>query len=140
METNRLYNIAEKSGITVDFLSLHENLALSLELDGKGFIALDKKLVGRTAAERVALAHELGHLATGATYQVGDDPERVRRAEAAAHKWAINTLVPFGELMKALSEGEENLSFLADRFGVTEEFMHRAIKFYRKTKSAKRKK
>lgn len=136
METNRLYSIAESRGITVDFMPLSENVALSVELDGKGFIAIDKRLVGRNAAERVALAHELGHLATGATYAVGDDSGSVRRAEAAAHKWAILHLVPYGDLLAALKSGVESLSDLAEQFCVTEEFMEKTIKFYSETKSA----
>ena len=35
METNKLYNIAENNGITIDFISLCENPALSLEYGGK---------------------------------------------------------------------------------------------------------
>lgn len=130
METKKLYNIAESEGITVDFVALPENVALSLKLGDKGFIALDKNLVGRTAAERVALAHELGHLATGALYTPDADPKVVRRSEHMAHRWAINALVPYGELLKAIKSGEENISFLADRFGVTEDFMQSAIKHY----------
>ena len=136
METTKLFNIAEQEGITVDFLPLRENLALSVEVDGKGFIALDKRLVGRTAAERVALAHELGHLATGATHGIRATARQVQKSELAAHRWAIEVLVPFGELVAAIKSGEEGISELADRFTVTEEFMVKALHFYRETKSA----
>jgi Zn-dependent peptidase ImmA (M78 family) len=136
METNKLYSIAESHGITVDFLPLCENSAISVELEGKGFIALDKRLVGRNAAERVALAHELGHLATGAVYAVGANTETVRKNELAAHRWAIRHLVPYSELLKAVREGEESLSDLAEHFSVTEDFMERALRFYSETKSA----
>ena len=137
METNKLYNIAESRGITVDFLPLRENPAISLELEGRGFIALDKGLVGRTAAERVALAHELGHLATGAVYSVGASAETVRKSELAAHRWAIRHLVPYCELVKAVAGGEETLSDLAETFCVTEDFMEKALRFYSENKSAK---
>ena len=133
MEINTLYNIAETKGITVDFLSLKENPALCLELGGKGFIALDKGLVGRSFAERVALAHELGHLLAGALYKPGEDNASVLKHEQAAQKWAIKILVPLEELIKALKEGNENLSLLAERFEVTEEFMQKALAFYSKS-------
>ncbi|MEE0927874.1 MAG: ImmA/IrrE family metallo-endopeptidase [Acutalibacteraceae bacterium] len=136
METNKLYSIAESRGITIDFLPLCENNAISVELEGKGFIALDKRLVGRNAAERVALAHELGHLATGALYSVNAETETVRRQELSAHRWAIRHLVPYCELLSALKSGVESLSDLAERFCVTEEFMEKTIKFYSETKSA----
>ena len=136
METNKLYNIAENEGITVDFISLCENPAISLEVGGKGFIAMDKNLVGSQSAERVVLAHELGHLATGAMYSVGSDKSTVIKRERAAQRWAVNALVPYAELLKALAAGEEDLERLAERFSVTEEFMQRAIKYYLETKTA----
>ena len=135
METNKLYNIAENEGITVDFITLYENPAFSLEIGGKGFIAMDKTLVGSNAAERVALAHELGHLATGAMYSVGSDKSTVIKRERAAQRWAVNALVPYAELLKALASGEEDVERLAERFSVTEEFMQRAIKHYLETKT-----
>ncbi|MBE6781260.1 MAG: ImmA/IrrE family metallo-endopeptidase [Ruminococcaceae bacterium] len=136
MEINKLYNYAEESGITVDFMPLKENLAFSLDLNGKGFIALDKGLVGRTAAERVALAHELGHLATGAVYCPSDDPKTILKNEQAAHRWAINLLVPYPKLVEALKDGDEDLSTLSDRFGVTEDFMQKVLIHYSQSKSA----
>ena len=131
METNKLYNIAENEGITVDFISLCENPALSLEVGGKGFIAMDKNLVGSQSAERVVLAHELGHLATGAMYSPSDDSETVKKRERVAEGWAVNALVPYTELLSALSGGDEDLASLAERFSVTEEFMEKVIRFYR---------
>ena len=131
METNKLYNIAENEGITVDFISLCENSALSLEFDGKGFIAIDKNLIGTPSAERVALAHELGHLTTGAMYSPSDDSETVKKRERVAEGWAVNALVPYTELLSALSGGDEDLASLAERFSVTEEFMEKVIRFYR---------
>ncbi len=136
METNKLYSIAESRGITVDFLPLRENAAISVELEGKGFIALDKRLIGRNAAERVALAHELGHLATGAVYSVGASTETVRKNELAAHRWAIRHLVPYAELLRAVKSGEESITDLAEHFSVTEAFMEKALRFYSETKSA----
>ncbi len=133
METKALYNIAEKSGITVDFLSLKENPALCLELGGKGFIALDKGLVGRSYAERVALAHELGHLLAGALYPVGQDQNTVLKHEQVAQRWAFKLLVPFDELLPLLKEGTDSVSELAERFEVTEEFMQKALGFYSET-------
>ena len=131
METSKLYNIAENNGITVDFVSLCENPALSLEYGGKGFIAIDKNLTGTPSAERVALAHELGHLATGAMYSLGADHETVKKRERAAERWAVNALVPYTELLKVLNMGVEDIAGLAERFSVTEEFMEKVIRFYR---------
>jgi Zn-dependent peptidase ImmA (M78 family) len=77
------------------------------------------------------LAHELGHLATGAMYSLGADHETVKKRERAAERWAVNALVPYTELLKVLNMGVEDIAGLAERFSVTEEFMEKVIRFYR---------
>ena len=69
METLKLYNLAEKSGITVDRFSLPENGSVSLLHDGKLYIALDSN-IKTNAEERVCLAHELGHCETLGFYKI----------------------------------------------------------------------
>lgn len=130
METNKIYNIAENKGITVDFFDLEQNPAVSLMLGDKGFIALSKKLCSGSAKERVILAHELGHHLAGAFYSE-DAPITVRRKkERLADRFAIELLIPYGELMSVAADGDQSVSHLAERFGVTEDFMQKAIKFY----------
>lgn len=133
METNILYNIAEEQGITVDFLDLKQNPAFSLLLGDKGFIAMDKKLCSGSAKERVALAHEIGHHAAGAFYSADAALTARRKKERLADRFAIELLVPYGELMSAAADGDQSVSFLAEHFGVTEDFMQKAIKYYCET-------
>ena len=130
METNKLYNIAENNGITVDFFDLEQNPAVSLMLGDKGFIAMSKKLCSGSAKERVALAHEIGHHAAGAFYTADAPVLSRRKKEKIADRFAIELLVPYGELMSAAADGDQSVSFLAERFGVTEDFMQKAIRYY----------
>lgn len=136
METRKLYNIAKEEGITVDFFSLPEAKGLSLLVAGKRFIALDKGAVCGEATERVLLAHELGHHTADALYGIEAEGTLRKRKERRADRWAIERLVPYGELLDAIKQGDETVPFLADRFGVTEDFMQKALKFYYENKSA----
>lgn len=130
METNKLYNLAEKQGITVDFFDLEQNPAVSLMLGNKGFIAMSKKLCSGSAKERVALAHEIGHHAAGAFYTAEASAAQRGKKERLADRFAIELLVPYRELMSAAADGDQSVSFLAERFEVTEDFMRKAIKYY----------
>ena len=53
-----------------------------------------------------------------------------RRHENRADKWAIQKLIPVSELDDAVAEGCTELWELAERFGVTESFMRKAVCYY----------
>ena len=128
MELNNLYNIAEDEEISVFFMPLPHSRGMVLDRNNEFFIGVDNKV--SPFEEKVILAHELGHCMTGGGYpQDGDSLIRVR-LEKKAHNWAIERLIPLNELKEAIKQGVEALSCLADRFGVTEDFMQKAIKHY----------
>ena len=135
METSRLYKIAERERISVDFADLPHTRAFSIMVAGKKFIAVDKNVSPESSEERVMLAHELGHLATDALYSVDSPPLYRKRFERKADIWAICKLIPLPSLKKAYKEGCESVSSLAEHFSVTEEFMQKAIKYYSEKKS-----
>ena len=53
-----------------------------------------------------------------------------------AERWAIERLVPLCELKMAIKQGDEAISDLAIRFGVTEGFMSKVFEHYASVKSA----
>lgn len=130
METSKLYSLAEKTGVTVDFLSIPTAKAMVLELYGKTFLAIDKDVRADSAEERVLLAHELGHIETNSCYEVASSISLREFCERKAERWAINTLVPLKDLVDAYKNGNESIQSLSEIFGVTEEFMEKALKFY----------
>ena len=134
MEIINLYNIAEKSGISVNFFPLKENKGIYLEIDGKEYIALSNKC--STADEKVVLAHELGHCLTGGGYDLESGSLMRIRLEKMAERWAIERLVPLCELKTAIKQGDEAIPDLAERFGVTEGFMNKVFEHYCGVKSA----
>ncbi len=129
MKTSRLYSIADRDKITVDRTSLKENTSISLNLSGNLFVALDSGLTG--AKERVCLAHELGHCETMSFYNIYSPCDVRGRHEYRANRWAISNLIPHAQYKKALKRGYTDIYSLAEYFGVTAEFMQKAVDFYK---------
>ncbi len=136
METTKLYSIAEDSGIAVSFLAIPICRGIALETENGYHIALDSSGELSSSEEKVLLAHELGHCMSGGLYTPDCDSIIRLRNEKKAELWAIETLVPLSELRAAIKQGDEAVSCLAERFGVTEDFMQRVIKYYCETKTA----
>ena len=130
METNKLYSLAEDTGVSVDFVNIPTAKAMVLELYGKTYLAIDKAVRSGSAEERVLLAHELGHIETNSCYKVTSSLSLREFCERKAERWAINTLVPLEELIYAYKNGNESIQSLAEIFGVTEDFMQKALEFY----------
>ena len=53
------------------------------------------------------------------------------RHEYRADKWAVHALLPRQELERAVKEGCTEVWELAERFGLTEDFIRRAAYVYR---------
>lgn len=130
METEKLYNIAENDGIALDFYPMPKNISAAIDFGGKHFIAIDPMVLGNTALERVCIAHELGHLKTGSTYNIYAPLDLRAKHENRANKWAIDTLIPREDLLLAIKKGYRDICSLAEYFSVTEEFMKKALEIY----------
>lgn len=129
METNRLFGIAQKHGITVDRFNLPENRSVSVNSGGRLYIALDKAVSG--ANEKVCLAHELGHCETMSFYNIYSPFDIRGKHERRANNWAIKKLVPKSRYFSALKKGYDNVYSLAEYFGVTNDFMQKAVEYYK---------
>ena len=103
--------------------------ALTIQLNGADAwgIFLDKGRMKTRAEEESAALHEAGHYATGATHRVCSPYDLVEKHERKADKWAVERKLSAEELDDAVAEGCTELWSLAERFGVTEEFMRRAV-------------
>ena len=132
MRTEALYKIVTANNITLDTHPLPENKSLCLELGDRLFIAIDPEILQNAASERVCLAHELGHCETGSFYNLYSGFDVRQKHENRADKWAITNLIPEKELNQAIHNGNHDLYSLAEYFCVTEEFMKKALKLYKK--------
>lgn len=126
-----LYRFAEEKDISVDDFPMH-NRSLAVDFGGNEYgIALNEALLPTSSEKKVALAHELGHCETGSFYNLNNPLDLRRRHEYRADRWAIRSLIPREELEAAIQSGIREVWDLAEHFGVTDEFMIKAIHYYR---------
>ena len=106
----QIYQFAEKQGISIDELNMGHSVAISLP---QGWIAIDPKRLPTQVEKKECLAHELGHVETGAFYNV-DSPCDIRgKHENKANKWAIQHLISESELDEAIANGYTEIWSLA---------------------------
>ena len=104
---------------------------MSVQLpNGAQYIGMDESVVDGGAQERVHLGHELGHCLTGSFYSVYTAVDCRQRHENRADKWAVLELIPVDDLDDAVAQGCTELWELAERFGVTEDFVKKAVCYY----------
>lgn len=131
MTLEDLYETAEAYHIQVDAFDLHTCESLSLmDADGSCYVAIDPFKLTSNADEKTKLGHELGHCETGSFYNQYSPFDLRQRHENRADKWAIKKLVPKDELNAARGKGYTEVWELAEYFGVTEDFMRKAICWY----------
>lgn len=125
-----LYNELNGAGVRFYHWNMAEDRAAIIELGGQYGVFMDFGNIHSSAEELVAVAHEGGHISTGATHRVNSPYDLVEKHEHKADKWAIRKLIPEEELKQAMASGCTELWQLAERFGVTEEFMKKAVCWY----------
>lgn len=104
--------------------------AATLEINKQYAIFIDQSKFSTTRSMKGAIAHELGHCATGCTHKVCSPFDLVEKHEYIANRWAIERYLPF-ELMKdAMEHGYAETWSLADYFDVPEDFVIKAIQYY----------
>ena len=97
--------------------------------DGSCVIGIDCTKM-TDSQEKTQLAHEIGHCETGSFYSRYVQVDSRQRHENRADKWAIQKLIPEDELDEAVANGCTELWELAEHFGVTEDFMKKAVCWY----------
>ena len=131
MEVLALYELAKQQNIEVIQFPMKENGSMSVTLeDGSCFIGIDQTVRDSGIQERTHLGHELGHCITGSFYNRYATIDHRQRHENRADKWAIRHLIPVEDLDEAVADGCSDLWELAERFGVTEQFMKKAVCYY----------
>lgn len=126
-----LYRYAEKRNIEIVTFPLPETASMSIEAEsGVCYIGVDYSKIENETDERVHLSHELGHCVTGSFYNRYAKMDIRQKHENRADKWAIRKLIPVEKLDTAVAEGHTELWDLADYFGVTEDFIKKAVCYY----------
>lgn len=131
MEIRSLYDLAKQENIGVLDFPMPCSGSMSVMDDrGRCYIGMDCRVKDGGTQERVHLAHELGHCITGSFYNRYAAMDSRRRHENRADKWAVEALIPVEKLDDAIAEGCCEVWELAERFGVTEEFIRKTVCWY----------
>ena len=131
MELKQLYELAEQENIPVLTFPLPETGSMSVMDDtGQCYVGMDPELRDGDVAERVHLSHELGHCITGSFYNIYAAVDHRQRHENRANKWAVQQVIPVEKLDDAIAGGCTELWELAEKFGVTEDFVRKAVCYY----------
>jgi len=126
-----LYEYAQSRGIGVYWFELGCAESLSYcDAAGECYVAMDPWRLHTVEEEKTKLGHELGHCCTGSFYNRWAACDVRRKHENRADKWAIARLIPEEALDEAVADGHTELWDLAEHFGVTEDFMRKAICWY----------
>ena len=127
-----LYVYAEQHHIDIDFISTSHAKSMSIIFpDGETSILINPRKMDSTATEVVSVAHELGHCVTGSFYNLYSKYDIRKKHENMADKWAIMHLVPQDKLEHAVKTGHTEIWDLAEEFCVTEDFMRKAVCWYK---------
>ena len=131
MDTAQLYTLADQQNIPIFTYPMPHSASMSVMTpEGACYIGMDASVRGGSTRERVHLAHELGHCCTGSFYNMYAKADNRRRHENRADKWAIRHLIPVDALDDAIAAGDTQLWELAERFGVTEDLIRKAVCYY----------
>lgn len=131
MDIQDLYRIAEQENIAVVTFSMPISGSMSImNDDGSCCIGIDDTVRDNSTQERVLVAHELGHCITGSFYNKYAAVDSRQRHENRANKWAVRQLISMDDLDKAIADGCTEVWELAERFGVTEDIVRKAVCYY----------
>ena len=129
-----LYEYAEQQGYDVYWYNLDcdglESISVMRVSDCKCFIAIDPFTLLSDADELVKGLHEIGHCDTGSFYNEYAACDIRKKHENRADKRAIELRLSADDLDQAVADGHTDLWDLAEHFGVTEEFMRKAVCWY----------
>lgn len=125
-----LYNKLSDLGIRFYTWDLDSYKAATIEIDNKYGIFVDLSNIQTSAEEIVVIAHEGGHAVTGSTHKLYSPYELIEKHENTADKWAIEHTITEDELDDAIAEGCGEYWQLAERFGVTEDFVKKTVCWY----------
>lgn len=127
MDLPGIYRLARQENIPVLLYPMERCQSMSIETETGCYIGMDPGVCDGGAKELTHLSHELGHCVTGSFYNAWSAHDLRRRHEDRANKWAVRTVIPERALDEAVALGNTSLWELAEYFGVTEEFMRKAV-------------
>ena len=126
-----LYNDLNALGVKFYCWDLDGERAATLEMNGQYGVFMDFSNIRTLAEELVVVAHEGGHICTGATHKVSSPYDLIAKHEYKTNKWAVEKCISEEDIKNAIAKGHTEIWDLAEYFGVTEDFMKMAVCWYK---------
>lgn len=130
VDLKTIYNDMDHFKVSFFTYDVGEEKSVTLELNHKYAIFIDPFRIETIPEMKRALAHELGHCATGCTHTVSSPLDLIEKHEYKANKWAIERYIPFDSLCQAIKEGYTERWQLAEYFDMPEAFLEKALQYY----------
>lgn len=130
MDLSVLYRDAQNLGVRIYPYAIGFAGAATLEVADRYGIFVDFDRLGSLQEFKTALAHELGHCATGCTHRVSSPYDLICRHEYKANRWAIQRYLPFEALQEAVAAGCTEPWQLAEYFQLPEHAVREALAYY----------
>jgi len=108
----------------------------SMSIEGRSAVFLNKSRIESTGEKTCVLAEEIGHIETGTLLpcEVYQNPEYLRwlkeKNKRRAKKWAIEKILPYEDIQRALYTQHTEVCDLAEELGVPAEYLQAAIEYY----------
>lgn len=125
-----LYQKLCDAGVSFFTWDIEDKAATTIEMAGRYAVFMDFDCICTRKKELAVLAHEGGHIMTGATHRICSPYDLIAKHEYKADKWAVQEVIPKDKLDAAVAEGYTDLWDLAEKFNVPEDFMRKAICWY----------
>lgn len=129
-----VYQDVRNLGVTLIPYSIGFTDAATLEMDGRYGIFLDFEQFETMADYTAALAHEVGHCATGTTHAVHSPFELISQHENRANRWHYERYLPFSYLHSLMQQGYTEPWQLAEASGWPESTIRAALHYYTQCK------
>lgn len=104
--------------------------SVTIKVGGRFGVFMDDAKIRTRAQELDAASHEWAHIVSDATYGVDAPAGTVMKAETRATRTQIERVLPYIEMLKAMRAGDTTAFALAERFGITEDLVHKAYDYY----------
>lgn len=134
MELLDLYSFTERNNIKIMSYNLETLNAVTIKLD-KYFIGINKNIIKSEKAEKLILAHEIGHCMTDHFYFLKDinNPlykQNIEKAEREADDYAISLLVSPEEIMQAQNKFNNDAE-IAEELNISITLLRKAVGYYK---------
>lgn len=135
MDLLDLYSFTERNNIKIMSYNLETLNAVTIKLD-KYFIGINKNIIKSEKAEKLILAHEIGHCMTDHFYFLKDinNPlykQNIEKAEREADDYAISLLVSPEEIMQAQNKFNNDAE-IAEELNISITLLRKAVGYYKR--------